>query len=38
MIANAERIITLCDHAYGALYEGLDRRESVMDLIGQVSK
>ena len=37
-IANAERIITLCDHAYGALYDGLDRRESVMDLIGQVSK
>ena len=37
-IANAERIITLCDHAYGALYDGLDQRESVMDLIGQVSK
>ena len=37
-IANAERIITLCDHAYKALYDGLDRRESVMDLIGQVSK
>ena len=37
-VANAERIITLCDHAYGALYEGLDRRESVIDLIGQVSK
>ena len=37
-VANAERIITLCDHAYQALYDGLDRRESVMDLIGQVSK
>ena len=37
-VANAERIITLCDHAYKALYDGLDRRESVMDLIGQVSK
>ena len=37
-VANAERIITLCDHAYTALYEGFDRRESVMDLIGQVSK
>ena len=37
-VANAERIIALCDHAYGALYEGLDRRESVMDLIGRVSK
>ena len=37
-VANAERIIALCDHAYGALYDGLDRRESVMDLFGQVSK
>ena len=37
-VANAERIITLCDHAYSALYDGLDRRESVIDLIGQVSK
>ena len=37
-VANAERIIALCDHAYGALYDGLDRRESVMDLIGQVSR
>lgn len=37
-VANAERIITLCDDAYAALYDGLDRRESVMDLIGQVSK
>ena len=37
-VANAERIITLCDHAYRALYDGLDRHESVMDLIGQVSK
>ena len=37
-VANAERIITLCDHAYKALYDGLDRRESVMDLIGHVSK
>ena len=37
-VANAERIITLCDHAYSALYDGIDRRESVMDLIGLVSK
>ena len=37
-VANAERIITLCDHAYGALYDAPDRHESVMDLIGQVSK
>ena len=36
--ANAERIITLSDHAYRALYDSFDRRESVMDLIGQVSK
>ena len=37
-VANAERIITLSDHAYNALYDGLDRRESVMDLMGQVSR
>ena len=37
-VANAERIIALCDHAYGALYDGLDQRESAMDLIGQVSR
>ncbi len=37
-VANAERIITLADHAYGALYDSFDGRESVMDLIGQVSK
>ena len=37
-VSNAERIIALCDHAYGALYDGLDRRESVMDLIGLVSR
>ena len=37
-VANAERIITLSDHAYRALYDSFDRRESVIDLIGQVSK
>ena len=37
-VANAERIITLSDHAYRALYDGIDGQESVMDLIGQVSK
>ena len=37
-VANAELIITLSDHAYGALYDSFDRHESVMDLIGQVSK
>ena len=36
--ANAERIITLSDHAYRALYDSFDRHESVIDLIGQVSK
>ena len=37
-VANAERIITLSDHAYRSLYDGIDGQESVMDLIGQVSK
>ena len=37
-VSNAERIITLSDHAYRALYDGIDGQESVMDLIGQVSK
>ncbi len=36
--ANAERIITLSDQAYRALSDGSGRHESVMDLIGQVSK
>ena len=37
-VANAERIITLSDHAYRALYDGFDRQEPVIDLLGQVSK
>ena len=37
-VANAERIITLSDHACRALYDGFDHQESVMDLLGQVSK
>ena len=37
-VANAEQIITLSDHAYRALYDSFDRHESVMDLMGQVSK
>ena len=37
-VANAERIIELSDHAYRALYDSLDRGESVMDLIGQVAQ
>ena len=36
--ANAERIIALSDHAYRVLYDGLDRQESVTDLIGQVAR
>ena len=35
-VANAERIVALSDHAYRALYDGADRQESVVDLIGQV--
>ena len=37
-VANAEQIIALSDHAYRALYDSFDRHESVMDLMGQVSK
>ena len=37
-VANAERIVMLADHAYQALYDGSDRQESVMDLLGQVSR
>ena len=37
-VANAERIITLSDHACRALYDGFDHQESVIDLLGQVSK
>ena len=36
-VANAERIISLSDHAYRALYDSFDHQESVIDLIGQVS-
>ena len=36
-VANAERIISLSDHAYRALYDSFDRQESVIDLFGQVS-
>ncbi len=36
-VANAERIITLSDHAYGALYDSFDHHDSVIDLFGQVS-
>ena len=36
-VANAERIISLSDHAYGALYGSFDRQESVIDLFGLVS-
>ena len=33
-VANAERIITLSEHAYRLLYDSFDRQESVMDLMG----
>ena len=36
-LANAERIIALSDHAYRALYDGLDQQESIRDLMGQVA-
>ena len=37
-IANAERIISLSDQAYRALYEGFDQQQSAVDLVGQVSR
>ena len=37
-VANAERIIALSDHAYRALYDSVDRQESVTELIGQVAQ
>ena len=37
-ISNAERIVELADRAYRLLYEGQDRGDSVMDLLGQVAK
>ena len=36
-LANAERIIALSDHAYRALYDGLDQQESIRDLMGKVA-
>ena len=37
-LANAERIIALSDHAYRALYDGLDQQESIRDLMGKVAE
>ncbi len=37
-VANAERIISLSDHAYRALYEGFEQQQSVADLMGQASR
>ena len=37
-VANAERIITLSEHAYRLLHDSFDRQESVMDLMGQVTQ
>lgn len=37
-LANAEQIITLSDQAYRALYDSPDQRDSVTDLMGQVTQ
>ncbi len=37
-LANAEQIIALSDQAYRALYDSPDQRDSVMDLMGQVTQ
>ena len=37
-VANAERILTLSEHAYRTLYDGFDRQEAVTELFGQVAQ
>lgn len=37
-VANAERIISLSDHVYRALYEGFDQQQSAADLMGQAAR
>ena len=37
-VANAERILTLSEHAYRTLYDSFDRQESVTQLVGQVAQ
>lgn len=37
-VANAERIISLSDHAYRALYEGFEQQQSAADLMGQAAR
>ena len=37
-MANAERIISLSDHAYRALYEGFEQQQSAADLMGQAAR
>ena len=37
-VANAERILTLSEHAYRTLYESFGGQESVTDLVGQVAQ
>ena len=37
-VANAERIISLSDHAYRALYDGFEQQQSAADLMGQASR
>lgn len=37
-VANAERIISLSDHAYRVLYEGFEQQQSAADLMGQATR
>ncbi len=37
-VANAERIISLSDHAYRVLYEGFEQQQSAADLMGQAAR
>ena len=37
-VANAERILTLSEHAYRTLYDSFDRQESVTELVGRVAQ
>ena len=37
-VANAERIISLSNHAYRALYEGFEQQQPAVDLMGQAAR
>ena len=37
-VANAERIISLADHAYRVMYEGFEQHQSAADLMGEASR